>query len=407
MLCKSITTPLLALAGAWVANSSPLESSVRSTPVSKRWLPDGKIRGVNLGSQFIIEKWMANDEWSKNMGCGDTSDEWSCVQKLGQEGADSVFKKHWDSWITQDDIKQIKSLGLNTIRIPVGFWIKEDLVHSDEYYPKGGLYYLDRIVGWASDVGLYTIIDLHAAPGSQAKNEEFTGHGVDTPGFYTKDNYERAYEFLEWMTERIHQNHAYRNAGMLEIVNEPIDGSQGADMVKNYYPEAWNRIRAREAKLGVSKDKLIHIQMMDKTWGSGDPVSSLPNNRTNAFFDDHRYYKFDTRVEATKDGYISAACKDNRGGADTVVGEWSLSVASKVEHNDEFEINNRPDQIDWYRKWWAAQVQTFEKAGGWIFWSWKCNYIGGYDDWRWCYQSAVKAQVIPQDAGSASAINAC
>ncbi len=106
--------------------------TIASPPISRRWNPGvGKIRAVNLGSQFIIEPWMAGDEWS-SMGCAGLNDEWQCVQSLGQEQADAAFAKHWDSWTTQDDISKIKSYGLNTIRIPVGFWIKEDLVNDGE-----------------------------------------------------------------------------------------------------------------------------------------------------------------------------------------------------------------------------------------------------------------------------------
>lgn len=133
------------------------------------------MRGVNLGSLFIVEEWFAKDEWA-SMGCKGFYSEWTCVEHLGQEAADAAWDTHWKSWITESDITQIASYGLNTIRIPVGFWIKEDLVYDDEWYPRGGLKYLDRLVGWASDAGLYVIMDLHGAPGSQSPNEEFTGH---------------------------------------------------------------------------------------------------------------------------------------------------------------------------------------------------------------------------------------
>lgn len=156
MFLKSVALSFFLAAGAWAA---PPTST--STQASKRWLPGfSKFRGVNLGSQFIIEPWMAGDEWN-SMGCGGTNDEWSCVKAIGQSAADAAFARHWNTWTTQDDIKQIVSLGLNTIRIPVGFWIKEDLVYSSEFYPRGGLQYLDRLVGWASDAGLYIIMDLH------------------------------------------------------------------------------------------------------------------------------------------------------------------------------------------------------------------------------------------------------
>ncbi|KAI4870992.1 glycoside hydrolase family 5 protein [Hypoxylon rubiginosum] len=399
MLSKPFITAFLALASAEIAKSIPLEDRSDSTQLSRRWLPNvDKIRGVNLGSHFIIEPWMAYDEWA-SMGCGSANDEWQCVNALGQDAADAAFKKHWDSWTTKDDISQIKSLGLNTVRIPVGFWLKEDLVYDGEYYPRGALQYLDRLVGWCADAGIYVIMDVHGGPGVQTPNQQFTGHSVSYPGFYTQDNYERANKFLEWMAERIHMNNSYRTVGTLQVMNEPVHasdyGSLAADMIANFYPNAWTRIRSREDQLG------------DKSWGSGDPSSHLPDT-TFALYDDHRYYKWDGSVTTTKDGYISAACQDSRGGSDTVVGEWSLAVADAVQSNDEFQIGNATaDQVAWYRQYWAAQAQAFERSGGWVFWSWKCNWIGGVDEWRWCYRSAVAAGVIPGDAASAASISPC
>lgn len=110
------------------------------------------------------------------MGCGQSNDEWKCVELLGQEQADAAFAKHWSSWITHEDIINISALGLNVVRIPVGFWIKEDLVQEGEFYPRGGLQYLDQLVGYAADSGLFVIIDLHGGPGSQITNQQFTGH---------------------------------------------------------------------------------------------------------------------------------------------------------------------------------------------------------------------------------------
>ncbi|EMR66973.1 hypothetical protein MGN70_006916 [Eutypa lata] len=402
---SAVLSSLLALASARSVNprSSP--------PVSRRWNPGlDKIRGVNLGSQFIIEPWMANDAWTE-MGCGGLNDEWQCVESLGQDAADAAFATHWDSWTTQDDIAKIKGFGLNTVRIPVGFWMYEDLVNEGEFYPKGGVQYLDRLVGWAADADIKVIMDLHGGPGSQFPNQQYTGHGVDYPGFYTADNYERANKFLEWMAERIHTNGNYSSVFMLEVMNEPVHSGDypdlAADMIANFYPAAWSRIRAKESDLGVAEDDQLHIQLMGEAWGSGDPTANLPDTHF-AAFDDHRYYKWDGSVSATKDGYISAACSDDRGGSDIIIGEWSISVADDVENNDEFSIDGNPaEQIEWYQKFWAAQVQTFEKAGGWVFWTYKCNWIGGKDEWRWCYESAVAAGVIPEDATSASSISPC
>ena len=85
-----------------------------------------------------------------------------------------------------------------------------------------------------------------------------------SPGFYVDYQYERAYKFLEWMTNLIHTNNNYRNVGMLEVVNEP-EQSQNSDtdsMRQQYYPTAWQRIRAAEDALEIAGQDRLHIQMM-------------------------------------------------------------------------------------------------------------------------------------------------
>lgn len=150
-------------------------SALLPAGVGKRTIPSGKIRGVNMGSLFVLEPWMASTEWS-NMGCGNAASEFDCVSALGQDTANTAFQSHWGSWITQDDITQMKGYGLNTIRVPIGYWMDEDLVDaSSEHFPQGGLKYLSQLCGWAADAGFYIIIDMHGAPGAQVATNADTG----------------------------------------------------------------------------------------------------------------------------------------------------------------------------------------------------------------------------------------
>ena len=63
-----------------------------------------------------------------------------------------------------------------------------------------------------------------------------------------------------------------------------------------------------------------------------------------------------------------------------------------------------PDDVQWtsawdlstqqafYSQWFAAQVTKYEQdTNGWIFWAWKSQL----SDYRWSYQNAVAAGVIP------------
>jgi len=142
-------------------------------------------------------------------------------------------------------------------------------------------------------------------------------------------------EFLEWMTNLIHTQPQLRNVGMIEILNEPIqDTSKTQSMLNTFYPtlvsphfklpcsclasltrssSAYNRIRAAESALSIASNNLLHIQVMNEKWGSGNPNQALTNLNFMAY-DDHRYLKWAYGEQDTQSWYLNTACNDDRGG---------------------------------------------------------------------------------------------
>lgn len=57
--------------------------------------------------------------------------EFDCVSVLGQGAANRAFQERWASSTTQDEITEMVRYGLNTIRVPIGYWLREDLFYSD------------------------------------------------------------------------------------------------------------------------------------------------------------------------------------------------------------------------------------------------------------------------------------
>ena len=251
-----------------------------------------------------------------------------------------------------------------------------------------------------------TMVDLHGAPGAQVANNPDTGQYAPTPGFFTQYNYGRAKKFLSWMTNLIHTTPAMRNVGALEIVNEPDQGqSSNGDLRNAYYPQALSTIRTAEATAGVAQGSKLHITMMSKAWGGGDPQQNLGNaDQSSLLFDDHRYIKWAPGVQQTRDGYLQTSCSDNRNGQNTplIVGEWSLSVADAVQASPAFDVTASKD---WYKSWFAAQARSYETQMGWVYWTWKAN-LG---DPRWSYKDGVAQGIIPQnlDEIDSLASNAC
>ncbi|PVH74601.1 glycoside hydrolase family 5 protein [Cadophora sp. DSE1049] len=364
------------------------------------------MRGVNLGSHFVVEPWMIPLEWNA-MGCGSYSSEFDCVKGLGQKKANAAFQAHWDHWVTEEDVELMVSWGLNTIRIPVGWWIKEDLVNRNETFSQGGYRYLECICSWAAKNGIYVVMDLHGAPGAQTRWQAFTGMWVEYPGFYTAYNYRRAYEFLEWMTTLIHTNRNFRTVGMIHVVNEPE--WDFPSVRSEFYPTSYKKIRAVESRLRVKPKKEVHIQFMDTKWGAGNPNEFLPKNARALAYDNHRYLTRDFTVPANKIAYINASCNDYltaKGETPLLVGEWSLGPRTAEENTPEFTVAGGQNR-EFYTKWWAAQVISYERgsgSAGWAYWSWRTQ-LG--EDYRWGYKNAVEAGAIPKDPNQAYLIDPC
>ena len=206
------------------------------------------------------------------MGCGDSPSEFDCMADHysgdKREDGNKAFEQHWKTWIDPDTVQSVYDVGLNTIRIPIGYWSHVDIVdQASEPFADGDrmLPYLDAVVQKATDLGIYVIIDLHGAPGGQ-QQDVFTGQNPNPAGFFNDYNFGRAQQWLAWMTERIHTNDNYASVFMLEVLNEPVHSgdypSEAADMIQNYYPKAWQSIRDKEGELGIAEDDQLHIQLM-------------------------------------------------------------------------------------------------------------------------------------------------
>jgi hypothetical protein len=150
------------------------QSSVRSFPpfacdialIPRRWKKQGlsfdynneKVRGVNLGGWFVLEPWITPSLFEP-FTAGNVVDEYTFTQALGQTAAQNQLEAHWNSWITQDDFNEIASMGLNHVRIPIGYWALNPL--PGDPYVQGQLPILDNAIGWARSAGIKVLLDLH------------------------------------------------------------------------------------------------------------------------------------------------------------------------------------------------------------------------------------------------------
>jgi endoglucanase len=133
--------------------------------------PDGTpllLRGINLGNWLVPEGYMFKFKKTTSPRLIYTAFE----QMLGPEESRKFWTAFRDRYITAKDIRFIKSLGLNSVRVPFNYRLfisddEPDRIRTENFT------YLDNVIAWCKHEGVYVILDMHCAPGGQ------TGDNID------------------------------------------------------------------------------------------------------------------------------------------------------------------------------------------------------------------------------------
>ncbi|KAH6915732.1 glycoside hydrolase family 5 protein [Coprinopsis sp. MPI-PUGE-AT-0042] len=233
--------------------------SALATTAKAAGMPD-KIYGVNLGSWLLIEPWMLPEEWASMGGENSCSDGecWKCIKseyalvEAYPDTADARFAKHWNTWFNQTDVDELVAAGINTVRIPLGYWIVEPLVdRKTEFYPKGGILELQRGLQQLKNAGIAVILDHHALPGVQTPNQMFAGRCTDQVEFYTPYNYRRALIWSGIMTALSHLDPAWSNVFSIHAINEVMQDASKTPGYGEFQRDFVQIVRAVEMGLGI------------------------------------------------------------------------------------------------------------------------------------------------------------
>ena len=85
---------------------------------------NNQIRGANLGGWMVLEPWITPSLFYQFLGGGEGTtafDTYTFCEVLGPEKANKQLRQHWETWVTEDIIKEMASSGaVNSLRLPVG-----------------------------------------------------------------------------------------------------------------------------------------------------------------------------------------------------------------------------------------------------------------------------------------------
>ncbi|RQM08354.1 hypothetical protein DH86_00002601 [Scytalidium sp. 3C] len=382
-----------------------------------------KVRGVNLGGWFVLEPWITPSIFEPWANGGGVVDEYTFCQAVGKSAAQSQLTQHWNTWITEADFKEIESVGLNHVRIPIGYWALNPL--DGDPYVQGQLPILDNAIGWARSAGLKVMLDIHGVPGSQ--------NGFDNSGRYGNIQWQSGDTVSQTMTAL--NNLVKRYAGdtdvvtAIELVNEPANWGLNMDEVKQYYNDGYGAVRSVTGSSAV----VIHdaFENIQSYWNG---FMNQASGDSFVILDTHIYQIFsDSQVSMSPCDHISTACSAGPqvAGTDkwTVVGEWTGaqtdcakwlnglgkgarydgtypgsstsygSCQTKYTGTVDGLLDVDKSNLEYFVE---AQMDAYEQHTGWIFWCWKTESAP-----EWHFQNLTRAGLIPQPLTSRKHPNQC
>ncbi len=190
------------------------------------------LRGTSLGG------WMNMENFITGYPANEENHRQAIRLVLGQDKYEFFFDRFLEYFFTEDDARFIASLGLNLLRVPVNYRHFEDDLHPFEI-KASGFRYLDRVVDLCARHGIYTIVDLHAVPGSQ-NGDWHSDNPTHVALFWQHKHFQDRTVHL-WQVLADHFKDNPWVAGYNPI-NEPDDSSER--LIEPVYRRLVNAIRA-------------------------------------------------------------------------------------------------------------------------------------------------------------------
>ena len=338
--------------------------------------------------------------------------EYTYTQILGKDEASRRLEQHWSSFYSEQDFVLMKQYGLNTVRIPVGYWSVAPL--EGDPYVQGAYEHLKTVVGWAGNQGMTVMIDLHGAPLSQNGFDNSGKRGG--VGWTQGDSIKQTHAALNKIRDDFANNPA---VSMIELLNEPMGPSLDRSVVEQFYYDGWGDLR----------DSNVAVTFHDAFLGATN-WNGFGAGLQNLLLDTHHYEVFSNgELSMNPAAHVSTACGFGASMATnnkwTIAGEWSgaqtdcakwlngrgigarydgtfnkdgqgssqigscdRKVSGTVAGLSDEEKNNIKQYI-------AAQIAAYEKADGWIFWTWKNEAAP-----EWHFKDLIEAGLVPQPIDS-------
>jgi aryl-phospho-beta-D-glucosidase BglC (GH1 family) len=302
----------------------------------------------------------------------------------GWDSVDSArwaLEQHWDTFINQSDFQYLASIGVNTVRLPIGYWNLGPSYCKDTPFDAFGDVYRNswsriiRAINMAAEVGISVLVDLHGAVGSQ-NGQPHSGISDGTTNlFKNPSNVEKTLNVLTYLVQQLV---SVTNIAGIQVLNEPENVPELTDFCEPGFllmtiplilSTDSNAITAMRQTSPAAAQLPIYVHNGFDLQRFSDYVAG----RTDFVVQDHHsYFVFtssdDSEPASQHTGDIRGPVSDTLDGAskeqhrNIVVDEWSCALTPK-------SIANERDQRRAREDFCTGQMEVYTNTtAGWSFW---------------------------------------
>lgn len=300
------------------------------------------LRGTNAGGWLVQEDWMnpTNASDQKTMMT-------TLANRFGSSKRDELVSTYENNYWTTQDFDNCAEMGMSVIRLPFTYM---NLCDDNGNLKSNAFDRLDWFVQNCSQRGMYVILDMHGAFGSQ--------NGMDHSGeindgkqlYYNQSNKDKTLNLWKKIAEHFKGNPA---VAAYDILNEPgIKAAATYSLHWDFYNEIYNTIRSKDSN---------HIIIMESCWDADNLPRPSQYGWTNVAYEYHYYPWSAQNSSDAQKSYFSSKVSDianHNYGVPTFVGEFTCFEQAEG---------------------WKAAMSTFNGQGWhWTTWSYK---VTGNSSW--------------------------
>lgn len=300
------------------------------------------LRGTNAGGWLVQEDWMnpTNASDQKTMMT-------TLANRFGASKRDELVSTYENNYWTTQDFDNCAEMGMSVIRLPFTYM---NLCDDNGNLKSNAFDRLDWFVQNCSQRGMYVILDMHGAFGSQ--------NGMDHSGeindgkqlYYNQSNKDKTLNLWKKIAEHFKGNPA---VAAYDILNEPgIKAAATYSLHWDFYNEIYNTIRSKDSN---------HIIIMESCWDADNLPRPSQYGWTNVAYEYHYYPWSAQNSSDAQKSYFSSKVSDianHNYGVPTFVGEFTCFEQAEG---------------------WKAAMSTFNGQGWhWTTWSYK---VTGNSSW--------------------------